>query len=233
MQSFENRWYSFQGKTVFITGASRGIGKCIKENFEASGAQVIAPGRSQLDLSSPASVKAYIEQNQPFEVDVFVHCAGFNRLSGICEMERRLLEQVFEVNVYSAISLLHEMVPHMQSQRWGRILLISSVYAMVSRERRIAYTSSKHALTGLAKTLTLELAPDNILTNCVAPGYVLTDMTKQNLSEVEIQEIQTKIPTGRFQTEQDVADCTLFLCSDWNQSITGQVIAVDGGFVCR
>ena len=81
--------------------------------------------------------------------------------------------------------------------------------------------------------MTLELAPYNVLTNCVAPGYVLTDMTKQNLTAQEIKDIESKIPTGRFQSEQDIANLALFLCSDLNQSITGQLIAVDGGFICR
>ncbi len=233
MRTSESAFSSLVGKKALITGASRGIGLCIKENLENVGARVLAPSRSEMDLSNPKSIQEYISSHKPFKADIFIHCAGLNRIAGILEIERSLLEQVFQVNFYSAVSLLREMTPYMQGQGWGRILLVSSLYSIVSRENRIAYSTSKNALTGLAKTLTLELAPYNVLTNCVAPGYVLTDMTKQNLTAQEIKDIESKIPTGRFQSEQDIANLALFLCSDLNQSITGQLIAVDGGFICR
>ena len=121
----------------------------------------------------------------------------------------------------------------MKNQKWGRIVFISSLYGIVSRERRIAYSSSKNALNGLCKSLAIELGEDNILVNCVAPGYVMTDMTRKNLSEEEINAITNNIPTRRFQTTEDIANITAFLCSDLNQSITGQLIAVDGGFTCK
>ena len=92
---------------------------------------------------------------------------------------------------------------------------------------------SKSALTGLMRTLALELAGDQILVNAVAPGYVMTDMTTQNLTQAEIASISAQIPTGRFQTEDDIAQLAAFLCSDANRSITGQLIAVDGGLTCR
>lgn len=228
-----NSFPTLYGRRVFITGASRGIGRCVKKSFEASRAQVLSPGRAEMDMSSPESVQEYIAQNGPLEADIFVHCAGINRLAGIDEIEQSLLEEVFQVNLYSAVSLLNAIASGMRERGWGRIVLISSLYSIVSKERRIAYSASKNALTGLAKTLTLELAPYNILTNCVAPGYIMTDMTKQNLSASDIESIQEKIPTGRFQSEQDVANLVMFLSSDLNQSITGQLIAVDGGFLCR
>ena len=125
------------------------------------------------------------------------------------------------------------LVPGMRRRKKGKILLISSLYALISRERRIAYSSSKSALTGLMRTLALELAGDQILVNAVAPGYVMTDMTTQNLTQAEIASISAQIPTGRFQTEDDIAQLAAFLCSDANRSITGQLIAVDGGLTCR
>ena len=88
-------------------------------------------------------------------------------------------------------------------------------------------------MTGIMKSVALEIAADNILLNAVAPGYVMTDMTRKNLNEQEIKDIQRMIPTGRFQTETDIANLVCFLCSQFNQSITGQLIAVDGGFTCR
>jgi 3-oxoacyl-[acyl-carrier protein] reductase len=121
----------------------------------------------------------------------------------------------------------------MQLMGHGKIVLISSLYSMVTKERRIAYSSSKSALTGLMKTSALELAPYNILVNAVAPGYVMTDMTKKNLSAEEIKNIEQQIPTKRFQSEEDIASLVYFLCSEENKSITGQLIAVDGGYTLR
>ncbi len=223
----------FSNRTVFLTGGSRGIGKRIKEIFEENNAGVIAPSREELDLSKPQSIEDYLTSHDELQPDIFIHCAGMNELAGIDEVNQDLLKNVFQVNYYSAVQLLSHFSTHMKDQSWGRIVFISSLYALVSRERRIAYSSSKNALTGLMKTVALELAPYGILSNAVAPGYVMTDMTQKNLSKQEIAELEEKIPTGKFQSEQDIASLVAFLCSEYNQSITGQLIAVDGGFTCR
>lgn len=223
----------FKNKNIFLTGASRGIGACIYRKFVALGANLIAPGRNELDLSSRDSMKRYLDAHQEMDIDIFIHCAGLNELAGIDTIDAALLDRVFQVNLFSPIFLLQEISENMRQKRWGRVLFISSLYAIISREKRIAYSTSKTAITGLVRTLTLELASYNILTNSIAPGYVMTDMSKKNLTEDDIKKIQADIPTGRFQSESDIADLAIFLCSDYNQSITGQVIAVDGGFTCK
>ncbi len=225
--------FDYRGKTAFITGASRGIGKKIAEVFSDSHANVIKPSRNEMDLGSIASVQDYISNHDLSNVDIFVHSAAVNKLAGITNISSEILDDSFDINVKSAILLIQNMVEGMKIRNHGRILFLSSLYASVSREQRLAYTVTKNALTGLVKNLTLELAKDNILANCIAPGYVMTDMTKKNLSEEEISKIQQMIPTGRLQQEQEIADLVLFMCSDMNQSITGQLISVDGGFLCN
>lgn len=227
-----NTLWGLQGKHALITGASRGIGKCLKENFQAAGAVVFAPERSEMDLSDIHSIEKYVDGNCQ-EIDVFIHCAGINLKADVEHLGVSLVNGVFQVNTLSAVEIIKGITPYMKRQGWGRILLISSLYAIVARERRAAYSMSKNALTGLAKTLSLELAPMSILTNCIAPGYVLTEMTKKNLSKTELERIIADIPTGRLQTEQEIADIAMFLCSNFNQSITGQLIAIDGGFICK
>ncbi len=224
---------SLSGRKVFLTGGSRGIGRKIGSVFLEAGADVTAPGRRELDLLSVKSIEDYIKANKDIMPDIFIHCAGINRLAGITEVTGDMMQDVFQVNLYSAVQLLNAFAESMKEKKYGRVLFISSLYAMVSKERRVAYSASKNALTGLAKTAALELAPYNIMVNLVAPGYVMTDMTKKNLSEEEIELIKKQIPTGRFQSEDDIAALAAFLCSDYNQSITGQLIAVDGGFTCR
>lgn len=222
----------FADKKVFITGASRGIGLEIKRYFESGGASVIAPARSELDLSDIASVDEYLNSNHS-DFDIFVHCAGINTLSGIEDVSDEIMLEAFNVNLLSAVKIIKSNITKMKEKRFGRIVFISSLYSAVSKEKRIAYSTTKTALMGLTRTLALELAPYDILVNCVAPGYVMTDMTKINLSEEEIENIKKNIPTGRFQETTEIADAVGFLCSDSNKSITGQSLFVDGGFLCR
>ena len=220
------------GRTAFLTGASRGIGKRIKEVLEAAGSTVLAPGRGELDLACPEQVAHYIEMH-PHEIDLFIHCAAINPLAGMEEIQLPLLLETFQVNLFSAVQLLRGYIGGMKRNGWGRVLFISSLYALISKERRIAYSASKSALTGLTRSLALEFGRENILVNAVAPGYVMTDMTEKNLSKAEIEAITAQIPQGRMQSEDDIANLVAFLCSDLNQSITGQLIAVDGGLTCR
>lgn len=224
---------NLSGKTAFVTGGSRGIGKTIVEVLQSGGANVVAPTRSELDLSDLPSIETYFKKQKGLKVDIFIHCAGINELAGINEISQDLLSRVYDVNLFAPIHLLNAFSPNMQENKWGRIVFISSLYGIISKERRIAYSSSKNALTGLCKSLAIELGESNILVNCVAPGYVMTDMTRKNLSEVEIKTIESQMPTHRFQSTEDIANLTAFLCSDLNQSITGQLIAVDGGFTCK
>ena len=224
--------YRFDNKTVFITGASRGIGLEIKKSFEDGGAKVIAPTRKEMDLSDPDSVEHYLNSINE-GVDIVVHCAGINLLSGIEEVTDDMMIESFNVNLLSALKIIKNYTAGMKERRFGRVVFISSLYSIVSRERRIAYSTTKTALLGLTRSLALELAPYNIMVNCVAPGYVMTDMTRINLSEEEIKKIEENIPTGRFQEAAEIGETVAFLCADTNKSITGQSIFVDGGFLCR
>lgn len=121
----------------------------------------------------------------------------------------------------------------MQKNRFGRILNISSLWSIVSRVGRTSYAMSKAALNGMTRSLALELAPYNILVNAVAPGYVLTDLTRQNNSAVELDAIRKTIPLQRLAEPQEIANVVAFLCSEQNTYLTGQTIVVDGGFTCQ
>ena len=222
----------YTGKTVFITGASRGIGQAIANSFVEAGACVIAPKRKELDLSDQEKVDKYLREHTETNASVFVFCAGMNPKSDIDHIVMEDVKETFQVNLFSTIQIIKQYIPVLKKNKKGKIIFITSLYASVSREERSSYTSSKHAITGLMKTLALELAPYNICVNAVAPGYVMTEMTKKNLSEKEIMEIQEKIPTKRFQKAEEIASAVLFLGSDKNESITGQTINIEGGFLC-
>ena len=222
----------FCGKVLFITGGRGGIGNAICKSFREAGADIIAPTSSELNLLSETSIEEYFEHNK-INPDIVIHSAGINELAGICEVDQETINKVFQVNIFSFISILHHVVPGMIEKKNGRIIGISSLYGIVSRERRIPYSSSKHAMSGFIKSTALEVASYNILINGVAPGYVMTEMTRKNLSVDEINNLMKQIPTGRLQEAVEIADLCLFLCSSYNQSITGQIIPVDGGFLCK
>lgn len=222
----------FNNRRVFLTGGRGGIGSSIRDVFMEAGAEVISPTSEELNLAKDKDIVEYMNALSEAP-DIIIHSAGINELAGITEITQELLDKVFQVNLFSFMTIIKQAIPSMKQKKYGRIVGISSLYGIVSKERRIPYSSSKHAMNGLIKSTALEVASDNILINGVAPGYVMTDMTRKNLSEIEIEDIKKQIPTGRFQEAEEIANLCLFLCSSMNQSITGQVIPVDGGFVCR
>lgn len=223
----------FKRKTVLITGASRGIGKKITDSFMQCGANVIAPGRDEMDLADPDSVESYLNRHRDDKIDIMVFCAGINHKALIENLAFDKLYETFQVNLFSTVQIIKQYIGGMKKRKDGKIILISSLYASVSREERAAYGASKNAMTGLMKTLALEGAEEGICVNAVAPGYVLTEMTRKNLSGEELEKIKEQIPMHRLQEPGEIADLVLFLAGDWNKSITGQLISVDGGFLCR
>ena len=121
-------------------------------------------------------------------------------------------------------------VSHMKATGWGRIVNISSVWSKISKEHRAPYSASKFALDGLTLALAIEYAKHNILANCVAPGFVDTDMTRGILGEEGINKLMQVVPIGRLARPEEIAKFVVWLASESNTYITGQNIAVDGGF---
>ncbi|MGD0817810.1 MAG: SDR family oxidoreductase [Methanomassiliicoccales archaeon] len=218
-----------QGKRAFITGGSRGIGHAIKVLFEENGAVVVAPERKELDLAVPGSVTDYLSSNGK-DFDIVVNCAGINLLSPFEELSPEQIHQVFQTNFFGAVELLQGILPGMRERKYGRVVNIESVYAIISREKRLSYAASKSALSGLTRTLAVEYGKYNILVNAVLPGYVLTEMTQKNLSHQDIEKIRERIPLGRLAAPEEIAETVMFLSSDQNSYITGQMIVADGGF---
>ena len=221
-----------KGRTALVTGASRGIGKAIAARLERGGAKVLAPSRQELDLLSNASMDAYLSA-LPESVDILVNDAGVNRLGSITEASDRDVEETLQINLVAPLRLVRGLAPGMMERRYGRIVNISSIWSMVSKPRRITYAASKSGLNGLTRTLAVELAPFNILANAVAPGYVLTEMTRQNNTEVDLEAICRTIPAQRLAQPEEIAEVVAFLCSQANSYLTGQTIFVDGGFTCQ
>jgi 3-oxoacyl-[acyl-carrier protein] reductase len=218
-------------RTVLVTGGSRGIGSAIAARLAEAGMRVLAPGRRELNLSSGASIDAYMASLSG-PVDVLVNNAGINHLAAVEEITDETLTEMIQVNMTAPLRLIQVALSGMKRGKFGRIVNVGSIFGIVSKERRLQYTATKAALIGMTKTLAIELGPHNILVNCVAPGYVLTELTRQNNSQEELEKIGRMIPLRRLAEPAEVAELVAFLCSEKNTYITGQTIIVDGGFTC-
>jgi len=219
-------------RTALVTGASRGIGSAIARVFREAGANVLAPSRAEMDMSDTASIERYIGAvNGP--IDILVNNAGINILAGLDEIEQDGLNEMLQVNLVAPILLTKLVAEKMKANRYGRIVNISSIWSVVAKERRLAYAASKSAMSGVTRTLALELGKYGVLVNAIAPGYVNTELTSQNNSPEQIKQISSSIPLERLAEPEEIAEMAAFLCSRRNSYMTGQVLVVDGGYVCR
>lgn len=219
-------------RRAFVTGGSRGIGAALAGELSRQGFEVWSPGRAELDLSDPSSIDRFTRAHAG-SVDVLVNNAGINFLKALPELDAATWEQMRQVNVAAPLRLIQWVTPFMRAQKWGRILNISSIFSLVTRERRGAYSMTKAALNALTRSAAVELGPDGILVNALCPGYVETEMTSRNNSPAELEKIRETIPLRRLALPEELARVAGFLCSEQNNYITGQAVVADGGFTCQ
>ncbi|HDR05365.1 MAG TPA: 3-oxoacyl-[acyl-carrier-protein] reductase [Candidatus Marinimicrobia bacterium] len=241
---------NFQNKVVWVTGASRGIGRAIALAFAESGAIVIASARSEenlkklseiasgnihtmaLDVTNEAAIteKLACIIAQFKKVDILVNAAGITRDKLIMRMSNDDWDSVLETNLKSAFLLSRELSRPMMKARSGTIILISSVIGITGNAGQANYAASKAGIIALTKSLAKELAPRNIRVNCIAPGFIETDMTA-GLSEEIKEKIVSGIALNRTGTADDLTGAVRFLASDYAGYITGQTLIIDGGMV--
>jgi 3-oxoacyl-[acyl-carrier protein] reductase len=242
------------GKAALVTGGSRGIGKAIALRLARQGADVAFSYRGnadaakataaeiesigtkavaiQGDVKDPGSADAVVKSAlEAFgKVDILVNNAGITRDDLIMRMSEEAWRDVLETNLFGAFWMTKAVTRPMLKARSGRIVNITSVSGQAGQMGQANYSSAKAGLIGLTKATARELASRGITANAVAPGFVLTELTK-NLPEALQNEINSRTPLGRFGTVEEVADAVAFLASDEAAYITGQVLAVDGGLV--
>ncbi len=220
-------------RTALITGASRGIGAAIAARLKEEGYTLLTPVRSELNLFSAPSIRTFLTHHRHTPVDVIVNNAGINTPALIEETRSEDLEAIIAVNLTAPLRIIRGLASSMKARGYGRIVNISSIFGMVSKEKRAVYSATKAGIIGVTKALAIELAPWNILVNAVCPGYVDTEMTVRNVSPEERTRIEAAIPLGRFGRPEEIAHAVAFLVSDENTYITGETLVVDGGFTSR
>jgi 3-oxoacyl-[acyl-carrier protein] reductase len=222
-----------KAQKVFLTGGGRGIGKAIKDKFVQSGHTVYAPSRAELNLSDIQSIDNYIKMQKNTEFDVIINNAGINDINLLENISQQELDVMLQIDLKAPILLLHGFIPGMKQRKYGRIVNIGSIWAVVSKKGRGLYSSVKNGLHGITNALALELGEYNILVNTVCPGFTLTELTKQNNTQEEIDQINGQIPLKRMAYPEEIAECVYFLCSEQNTYITGQKICIDGGYTVQ
>ena len=219
-------------RKALITGGNRGIGKAIADRLRAEGHEVITPTREELDLASPHSVQAYL-QRATWQPDILINNAGLNKINPLPKLLLEDWQAIMNINLTAPFLLIQGVADAMKSRGWGRIVNISSYYSLVSRVGRMAYTASKSGLNGLTQSAAVELAPHNVLVNALCPGFVETDMTRQNNNPAQIDALLAQVPLGRLAQPEEIAEFVAFLVSERNTYLTGQCIPIDGGFLSQ
>lgn len=251
MNSISNVNIDLSGKVALITGGTRGIGKAIADRFLDAGASIILTGTKtaeveklnaentnpqrvsylQVDFTNEGSVTAFVAKiHEIGKIDVLVNNAGINKIAPNTETSNADFDLLNDVNVKGPYILCREVSKLMKANGYGRIVNVTSIWSAITRPGRSIYTTNKHAIAGLTKTLAIELAEHNILVNAVGPGFTLTELTATTNTPEELKKITDIIPIKRMAQPVEIANLVLYLGSELNSYLTGQNLIIDGGY---
>ena len=233
-------------KNIFISGASRGIGKSMAEHFAKSNFNVVGTSRNnfkfdndlenlfpiKLDVTSRNDVKDCFDELKSKNLlpDILINNAGITADQLFLRMSDDDWDNVINTNLTGTFNLTKIFLKNMIKNKFGRIINISSISGLMGNPGQVNYSSSKAALNGFTKSLAKEVGSRNITVNCVAPGFIDTDMTSY-IGDNERNEILKQIPLNKFGSPEDISKLVMFLMSDEASYITGQTISIDGGLL--
>ncbi|MES2123123.1 MAG: 3-oxoacyl-[acyl-carrier-protein] reductase [Gemmatimonadota bacterium] len=238
------------GRTAFVTGSTRGIGRAIATTLHAAGARVAIVGRAQetaesvaadlgegalgfsCDVTNPDTLRAAIAAAEAAlgPIDILVNNAGLTRDNLLIRLSQADWDAVIAANLTGAFVATQAVIKGMMKRRSGRIINITSIVGVTGNAGQANYAASKAGLIGFTKSIAKEYAGRGILANCIAPGFIETDMTGA-LPEATRTALLESIPLQRLGAPGDIAGAVLFLASDLGGYVTGQVLVVDGGMI--
>ncbi|PWT74133.1 MAG: 3-oxoacyl-ACP reductase [Bacteroidetes bacterium] len=240
-----------QNKTAIVTGGASGIGWAITEKFIGANIQTVIIGRDQqklkkakdkfgklcipmaCDLSETGRIPDLVEEieSKYGGINILVNNAGINLKKDFLTVSDEEFQQILQTNVAAVFTLSREVSKKMIHQGGGSIINISSMAAVYGLPKVIAYTASKAAIEGMTRAMAVELSPKGIRVNCIAPGFISTDMSAKALNgdKERLQKVLSRTPMGELGKPGDVGDAALFLALESAKYITGVILPVDGG----
>jgi 3-hydroxybutyrate dehydrogenase len=258
-----------KGKTAVVTGSTSGIGLAIARALAGQGANAVINGfgdksaiekeragiesefgvksvYSPADMTKPTEIADMIKTaEQTFgAVDILVNNAGIQHVAPIEEFPIEKWNQIIAINLSAAFHAIRAAVPGMKARKWGRIISTASAHSLVASPFKSAYVTAKHGLTGLTKTVALELATFGVTANCISPGYVWTPLVERQIPDtmkarnMTAEQVKRDVllaaqPTKQFVTVDQVAALAVYLCSDAASQITGANLSIDGGWTAE
>jgi NAD(P)-dependent dehydrogenase (short-subunit alcohol dehydrogenase family) len=243
--------YHTKQKTAVVTGGGSGIGFAIAEKFVAGGIKTIIIGRSSEKLDKAKQKLGDLCQTAAFDlanlqaipvlvgelmalhgnIDILVNNAGINQKKELQDVTDEEFHNIIFTNVHAVFAITREVVKNMLARKSGCIINISSMASQYGLPKVIAYSASKSAIEGMTRAMAVELSPKGIRVNCIAPGFIATEMSAKALNDDKerMQKVLSRTPMGGLGSPADIGDAALFLASDAAKYITGVVLPVDGG----
>jgi len=252
-----NQLFDLSGRVALVTGGSKGLGKAMARALALAGADIIISSRHEAELQQAlheilegtqrrghlvvadmarredVDRLAHSALEQMNRVDILINNAGTNLPQEIEQVRDEDWDRIVQINLTSCMALSRALVPQMKQRRWGRVIYISSVMGLASKEGRNAYSATKSALLGLTRSGALELGPFGITVNAVAPGLFLTDLPGRVLTTEEKEQFAQRTALGRWGDPDELAGPVLMLATEAGSYITGATLVVDGGVLCR
>jgi 3-hydroxybutyrate dehydrogenase len=258
-----------KGKTALITGSTSGIGLATARALAQDGANVILNGfgdkaeiekqragiekdfgikarYSAADMTRPAEIAEMVRATEKEfgTLDVLVNNAGIQHVANIEDFPIEKWDAIIAINLSSSFHAIRGAVRGMKARKWGRIVNIASAHGLVASVQKVAYVAAKHGLVGLTKVVALETANDGITCNAICPGWVLTELIKQQIEtrakannqsfdQAKVSLLSEKQPMLEFTKPESIGALAVFLCSDAAATITGSAYSIDGGWVAQ